>query len=107
MQQYIVEVPQGSNFALTEGILNLAVEMYMKNLSAQTNKDNQLCYWCAMCKRVLPPGFEPRVSCLQDRHVNHYNHYNTAVYTSLRYEHHEGSRSLIGRILSMRSEHKA
>ena len=31
------------------------------------------------CKSLLPPGFEPRVSHLQDRHPNHYT---TASYTT-------------------------
>ena len=41
--------------------------------------DNHIPFSCPLCKSVLPPGFKQRVSCLQDRHANHYT---TATYTT-------------------------
>ena len=68
---------------------SLGVSTSLRNLSSSIkykveqlqsfHKNQNFAYNVETCKSPLPPGFEPQISRLQDRHANHYT---TAAYTT-------------------------
>ena len=67
------------HFTFTQSYLLTAPCLYVSLGSIRHPLCFERGFFSQFCKILLPPGFEPRVSRLQDRHANHYT---TAAYTA-------------------------